>query len=162
MRDFDRIGELNLVRNARDEEGVAKAWKAHGKLYERDADWLREKLERYDGDAMPIVVLTHHAPTKLKSSAPGYEERGEGKFGTRATAFAEANLTPAVRAWAFGHTHWNCDYVHERFRQARFVTNQLGSPWETSDVPAVDANGVAFTAKRLPYSKEKVIAIALE
>lgn len=69
-----------------------------------------------------MVVFTHHAPT--------VEGTGDPKFlgGPTNSAFA-TELTKLslwgspVLLWAFGHTHWSCDFEREG---VRVVSNQRG------------------------------------
>lgn len=71
-------------------------------------------------DESPLVVLTHHAPLMQGTSDPQYRNQ-DTKY-----AFASdcsGLMKPQVKVWAFGHTHWACDF---RFRDTRILSNPLG------------------------------------
>lgn len=72
-----------------------------------------------------VVVFTHHAPTVEGTSDPKFA----GRENPTASAFAsELTSEPCwtagiVTLWAFGHTHWSCDFVRAG---VRVVSNQRG------------------------------------
>ncbi|KAH9928347.1 uncharacterized protein B0H18DRAFT_1118030 [Fomitopsis serialis] len=99
-----------------------------------DLAWLRQSITdiRTNEPERRIVVFTHHAPT--------IEGTGDPKYigGPTNSAFAtELSMddiwSPPLAVWAFGHTHWSCDF--ER-RGVRVVSNQRG--YKEGD-PAFDA-----------------------
>ncbi|KAI1646068.1 uncharacterized protein F4817DRAFT_366271 [Daldinia loculata] len=83
-----------------------------------------------------IIILTHHCPT-LNTEAVGQPpvvDRGGMKYRyacdlTKEHPWIEAD---AVKLWAFGSTHYNCDYVDEKTRK-RVYSNQRGYPGECHD-----------------------------
>jgi len=89
-----------------------------------DLDWLTSTLEdiRSSSCTRRVAVFTHHAPT--------VEATGDPKFlgGPTNSAFA-TELTGTrcwgspVMLWAFGHTHWNCDFERQG---VRVFSNQRG------------------------------------
>ncbi|KAF8335291.1 Ser/Thr protein phosphatase superfamily protein [Cantharellus anzutake] len=94
------------------------------KLHEEEISWLRSKIERIkiDFPEKDIVVLTHHAPTVDGTANPKY------KGGPTNSAFAteltgEGFWGEPIKTWAFGHTHWTCDFVRGGIR---VVSNQRG------------------------------------
>ncbi|EAU92485.1 Ser/Thr protein phosphatase superfamily protein [Coprinopsis cinerea okayama7 len=92
--------------------------------HEQDREWLRNTIEsiRKEEGHRRIVVFTHHAPT--------IEGTGDPKFlgGPTNSAFA-TELTkeewwgPPISLWAFGHTHFSCDFERGG---VRVVSNQRG------------------------------------
>ena len=64
---------------------------------------------RAEGAERRVAVFTHHAPT--------IEGAGDAKFlgGPINRAFATELMgwAPPVNVWAFGHTHYNCDFVRD-------------------------------------------------
>ncbi|KAL2015871.1 hypothetical protein VTK56DRAFT_4668 [Thermocarpiscus australiensis] len=72
-----------------------------------------------------IVIFTHHSPT---TDARATDERHRDS--PVASGFAtdlsleECWTNPSVVMWAFGHTHFNCDFVDGRGK--RVVANQRG------------------------------------
>ena len=84
----------------------------------RDCRWLSQALRTHAG--RKVVVLTHHAPLKENTSHPVYQ----GLPTTSAFASSQnALFKPNVVCWAFGHTHFPCDF---RYRQARVVSHPVG------------------------------------
>lgn len=67
-----------------------------------------------------VIVMTHHAPTMIKTSAPQYENSAIN------CAFAtnlEHLFGAPVKAWFYGHTHYSND---QKFNGTRVVSNQRG------------------------------------
>ena len=71
-------------------------------------------------------MLTHHSPT-LDARAVDPRHRGSAIQAGFATDLRGEPCWESgrVRAWAFGHTHFNCDFVDERTGK-RVVANQRG------------------------------------
>lgn len=110
---------------------------AHDAAHVRDRAWLNAAVaELEDGEGDPgverIVVLSHWSPT---TDARAVEPRHAGSpvgcaFATDMSGEA-CFRSGKVVVWAFGHTHYNCDFVVEREGGAgaaplRLVTNQRG------------------------------------
>ena len=138
MSDFDQIEDLRHNHNkkwpdlndARKwdckeqtelERCINKALFCYQSWFENDVDWLNEELENAQERNDTILVLTHHAPTGKGSVFPG-DENSEGRTHTELLSNL---LNPAVRMWAFGHTHWNCEID---WNGALIVSNALGYP----------------------------------
>eukprot|EP00029_Vermamoeba_vermiformis_P007400 TRINITY_DN3198_c0_g1_i1.p1 TRINITY_DN3198_c0_g1~~TRINITY_DN3198_c0_g1_i1.p1 ORF type:complete len:290 (-),score=62.57 TRINITY_DN3198_c0_g1_i1:26-850(-) len=89
--------------------------------------WFKDELEWLEGEIKAakeageeVVVMTHHAPTMKKTSAPQYENSAIN------CAFAtdlEHLFGPPVKAWFYGHTHYSND---QKFNGTRVVSNQHG------------------------------------
>ena len=111
LTDFKRIDSFNP--------------EAYTNLHLRDRQWLNDTITSMARDEpdRQIVVFTHHAPTR--------EGTGDPKFDGQPTnsAFAsELTNDPCwkagnVKIWAFGHTHWCCDFVRDGIR---VYSNQRG------------------------------------
>jgi len=121
----------------------------------RDAAWLEAEVRAAARRGEPVVVLTHHAPLFDGTSHPRYP-RGPTSHGfatdmshlfaapaaaAAAAPLAESALASApagggepssVRAWAFGHTHFSCDFVPAG-SATRIVANQRGYRGSVSD-----------------------------
>ncbi|KAI0375101.1 Ser/Thr protein phosphatase protein [Pilatotrama ljubarskyi] len=93
-------------------------------LHERDLSWLENSIASI-AEKEPhrrIVVMTHHAPTVEGTSNPQYAGSPIG------SAFATELVDgpcwkEQVKVWAFGHTHWACDFEREG---VRVVSNPKG------------------------------------
>jgi len=109
----------------------------------QDVKWLEEQCMeiKTKEPARRIIILTHHAPTFQNTSAPQYRNSPV------ASAFAtEMTDSPCwgspVVAWAFGHTHFNTDFM---LKGVRVVSNQRG--YEGSE------------AGHLGFSAEKILLV---
>ncbi|KAI1174059.1 Ser/Thr protein phosphatase superfamily [Nemania sp. FL0916] len=77
-------------------------------------------------DETVVVVLTHFSPTRdVRASDP--QHRASRITSAFATDLRDATCwrSPAVKLWAFGHTHYNCDFVDDDTGM-RVVANQRG------------------------------------
>jgi len=103
-----------------------KSWttETHNAAHIADAEWLDRECAklRNEQPERRIIILTHHAPAIQGTSAPQYQG------GSVNTAFAtDMSLRSCwgnpLSVWAFGHTHFNCDFVKDN---VRIVSNQRG------------------------------------
>ena len=80
------------------------------------------------GNNMNVIVLSHHAPTFLKTSSPEYE--GNDTNCAFATNLEHIMKNNQLKVWCYGHTHWNnCQLIHE----TTVCSNQLGFDGECYD-----------------------------
>ncbi|KAL2004944.1 hypothetical protein VTN00DRAFT_2794 [Thermoascus crustaceus] len=103
---------------------------AHNLAHEADLSWLNAQVSHIE-DAEPhrqIVIFTHHSPTVDKRAVDPKHRGSEVS-----TAFStDLSSEPcwrsrSVRAWAFGHTHFNCSFRDEEEGREKVVfTNQKG------------------------------------
>ena len=84
--------------------------------HEEAVEFLGEELGK--NKDIPTVVLTHHAPLLVGTSDPMYGDSAEG-FATDLSHLFE----PHVKLWAFGHTHYPCDFM---YKGTRVVSNPMG------------------------------------
>ena len=100
----------------------------HTQTHKEDVAWLNEQVTSIEKSSphRRIAILTHHSPTTAPESIdPKYAA------GTIASAFAtDLSSEPCwksqnVKLWAFGHTHFNCDFLDVHTKK-RVVTNQRG------------------------------------
>ncbi|KAK4654951.1 hypothetical protein QC762_406010 [Podospora pseudocomata] len=113
-----------------------KGWtvKDHNKAHEADKDWLNKevkKIEKEDakeGKKRKVVIFTHHSPTTDRRANDAQHERVKG-WEAVASAFRtdlsreKCWRSDRVKLWAFGHTHFNCDFSVDG---KRVCTNQKG------------------------------------
>ncbi|KAI0785939.1 Ser/Thr protein phosphatase protein [Abortiporus biennis] len=93
--------------------------------HQEDLDWLNntvDEIARTEPDRK-VIVFTHHAPTIKGTGDPKFDgEPTSSAFATEITAERCWNKD-VVELWAFGHTHWCCDFeVHG----VRVYSNQRG------------------------------------
>lgn len=110
MTDFKRIGDFKPT--------------TYTTLHKGDVDWLAESINdiRNHEPERRVVVFTHHAPTIQGTGDPKYiGGPTNSAFATELTG--ESWWGSPVVTWAFGHTHWNCDFERNG---VRVVSNQRG------------------------------------
>lgn len=103
---------------------------SHNEAHKADLAWLNAQIESISSaeSHRAIVILTHYSPTTLpEANDPDHLEDDRGVQSAFATDLSgEVCWTsPSVRLWAFGHTHFNCDFVDGRTGK-RVVANQRG------------------------------------
>ncbi|KAK7946151.1 uncharacterized protein PG986_010472 [Apiospora aurea] len=124
----------------------------HNGAHASDLAWLNAEITALEapssgsGSAMApkprrIAVLTHYCPTP---DARAQDPRHAGSPilpGFATDLGGEACWeSGAVRLWAFGHTHYNCDFVDEERHGKRIYTNQRG--YSFSQSPGFDGTAV--------------------
>ncbi|WEW61446.1 hypothetical protein PRK78_006936 [Emydomyces testavorans] len=103
---------------------------AHNAAYAEDLAWLNEQVASIEPQRK-IVVFTHHSPITRDPRAVDPAHAGSVIGSGFATDLSgeECWKNARVCVWAFGHTHFNCDYVVEDDGEAkgrRVVSNQRG------------------------------------
>jgi hypothetical protein len=87
-------------------------------LHRGDLAWLNATVAEI-GSTEPeraIVVFTHHAPTLAGTGHPKFDQQPTNSaFATELTGEA-VWTTGRVKMWAFGHTHWVCDFQRDGVR----------------------------------------------
>ena len=98
---------------------------AYNNLHDTDREWLNATVEEI-AKAEPerkVVIFTHHAPTVMDTGDPKYlGQPTNSAFATEMT-LQKCWASGTVVMWAFGHTHWCCDFVRDGIR---VYSNQRG------------------------------------
>jgi hypothetical protein len=103
---------------------------SHNSAHRVDLEWLNNEVDAISRNEphRSIAVFTHYSPTS--SPEANDPEEFEDPHGVQ-SAFV-TNLerevcwtSPSVKLWAFGHTHFNCDFVDPKVG-TRVVANQRG------------------------------------
>jgi hypothetical protein len=103
---------------------------AHNEMHKRDLEWLNAQVADLEGSDARIAIFSHWSPSR---DARAIEPRHAGSsvsaaFSTdlsKERCFRSGN----VKLWAFGHTHYNCDFDTYREDGAgplRIMANQRG------------------------------------
>ncbi|RKU43171.1 hypothetical protein DL546_004193 [Coniochaeta pulveracea] len=103
---------------------------AHNEMHKRDLSWLNAQVADLEASDVKIIIFSHWSPTvDARAMDPRH-------VGSRITTAFSTDLSKEkcfksgrVKLWAFGHTHYNCDFIAERGADAgplRLVTNQRG------------------------------------
>lgn len=100
----------------------------HNKAHASDLQWLNSQVAQISTSEpqRQVVIFTHHSPT---TTAQANDPRHNDSLASSAFVTdlsKEACWTSScVKVWAFGHTHYNCDFFDEETRK-KVVTNQKG------------------------------------
>ncbi len=100
----------------------------HEKAYISDLEWLNAQVASIS-NAEPhrkLVIFTHHSPTTDERAVDPAHARSPISSGFSTDLSLESCWTnPNVKIWAFGHTHFNCDFKDDKTGK-RVLTNQKG------------------------------------
>ncbi len=100
----------------------------HTDAHATDLAWLNEQVSTLatTHPHRQIIILTHHSPTSDSRSVDPNHASSKISSGFMTDLSAETCWTNAnVKLWAFGHTHFNCDFVDEKTGK-RLYANQRG------------------------------------
>lgn len=102
----------------------------HNTSHRQDIDWLNHQVDTISRNEPQrrIVILTHYSPSaSLIANDPEHLEDSRGVLSAFVTDLSAERCwtSPMVKVWAFGHTHYNCDYVDDETGK-RLVANQRG------------------------------------
>ncbi|KAH6650645.1 Metallo-dependent phosphatase-like protein [Chaetomium tenue] len=103
---------------------------AHNDRHKRDLSWLNAQVAELEDSDANIVIFSHWSPT-LDARAGDPRHAGSPVTSAFATDLSKEKCFKSgrVKLWAFGHTHYNCDFVVDREDDAgplRLVANQRG------------------------------------
>lgn len=106
----------------------------HVKKHESDLRWLNSEVQRVmEEPDRKIVILSHYSPTDDARTIDPKHRSSNISSGFMTELSQEICFSSErVAVWAFGHTHFNCDFEHETY-QTRLVTNQRGYFFAQSD-----------------------------
>ncbi|KAI0125700.1 Ser/Thr protein phosphatase superfamily protein [Xylariales sp. AK1849] len=111
----------------------------HNQEHQHDLQWLNSQLEGLEGSGRKVVIFTHYSPTVDSRAEDPRHSKSAIKPGFE-TDLQNTSLWQhdAVKLWAFGHTHYNCDFKDDLGK--RVYTNQRGYCFSQS--PGFDATKV--------------------
>ncbi|KAK1765663.1 Metallo-dependent phosphatase-like protein [Phialemonium atrogriseum] len=134
----------------------------HDRAHQADLDWLNAQVESLADGAEPgqpgrtIAVLTHHSPTADKrASNPRHENTPIHPAFVTDLARQPCWTARAVVLWAFGHTHFNCDFRDWRTGK-RVYANQRGY---FADVPGWDVGRVVEIPGQVPRCAGRLLGL---
>lgn len=100
----------------------------HQKAHMSDLAWLNEQLASISASEpdRTVIVLTHYSPTTNEKTIDPRHATSRISSGFMTDLTSEPCWqNAAVKVWAFGHTHFNCDYEDgEHWKRA--ISNQRG------------------------------------
>ncbi|KAJ3551208.1 hypothetical protein NM688_g4841 [Phlebia brevispora] len=94
-------------------------------LHQRDVVWLNNTVQEVARDEpnRQIVIFTHHAPTVEGTSDPKHDDQPTNSAFATELSGEPCWKSGTVKMWAFGHTHWCCDFEKDG---VRVYSNQRG------------------------------------
>lgn len=99
----------------------------HNLAHRSDLDWLNQQVSKI-AEKEPhrkLAIFTHHCPCIDERAVDPKHAGSEVSSGFATDLKSEHCWTnPAVKAWAFGHTHFNTSFTNEH--GARVIANQKG------------------------------------
>jgi hypothetical protein len=120
MNDYRQITMFNEAKNAYHRLQPERTMADH----HRSRAYIRQILEenRANGKNLPVVVITHHAPSKA-STKPRYlnDTIMNGAYSSDLSEMILDN--PEIRVWTHGHTHDVFDYM---IGETRIICNPRG------------------------------------
>ncbi|TGZ83890.1 hypothetical protein EX30DRAFT_338489 [Ascodesmis nigricans] len=157
-----KMAEMQNIRDVLKDFKQIKDWTVEGHLsaFEKDAEWIRNTVEEISledeklGRKRKIILLTHHAPTQLEGAHDPRHKHSpikvESAFATelKSETWWKRDGESGLRLVAFGHTHWNCDFVDEE-TGVRMVANQKGYLWSQ-----IRDGGLSFDAGKVVDVKD--------
>ncbi|KAI0669796.1 Metallo-dependent phosphatase-like protein [Trametes maxima] len=118
--DFDRI--VAGIKDFSHIQGLTPT--VYRSLHARDLAWLEQSIADIAAHEphRRVIVMTHHAPTVDGTSNPQHAESPIGSAFYTELVGGPCWKEP-VKVWAFGHTHWACDFERQG---VRVVSNPKG------------------------------------
>jgi Calcineurin-like phosphoesterase len=101
---------------------------AHRQAHLSDLQWLNEQVRSISQTepGRKIVIMSHHNPVfGGPANNPKYAKSLYTSGFSTDLSTQECWMNSRVKLWAFGHTHYNCDYKDENTGK-RVMTNQRG------------------------------------
>ncbi|KAH6886366.1 Metallo-dependent phosphatase-like protein [Thelonectria olida] len=102
----------------------------HNEAHQRDLAWLNDQVAELENSDVSVMIFTHWSPS-IDSRAIDPRHLGSSITSAFSTDTSKEICfrSDKVKLWAFGHTHYNCDFVVERGDGAgplRLLANQRG------------------------------------
>ncbi|KAF1831775.1 hypothetical protein BDW02DRAFT_571676 [Decorospora gaudefroyi] len=106
----------------------------HVQQHDSELRWLNAEVEKLmqDSDRRKIIIVSHYSPTEdARAIDPKYQSSTLTSGFMTDLSHEICFSSECVAMWAFGHTHFNCDFEHDMYR-TRLVTNQRGYYFQKS------------------------------
>jgi len=108
-------------------------------LHRENIRWLESELRRATYDHKALVVLTHHTPMVTGTSHPRFENSDITCCFSSDLEELLLESSPALVAWACGHTHYNFDFM---VGDVRVLSDQRGYKYSRNS--EYEENGVVL------------------
>jgi hypothetical protein len=99
----------------------------HNAAHESDLEWLNAQVSKMarEEPERKIAIFTHHSPSvDSRCTDPKYDGSDVSTAFATDLSREECWTNPAVVAWAFGHTHYNCSFTDTDGKA--IISNQKG------------------------------------
>jgi predicted phosphodiesterase len=109
---------------------------SHNEAHKRDIAWLNTQVAELEQSDVHIMILTHWSPSKdARSINPSHATSSISSAFSTDLSGEECFQSEKVEIWAFGHTHYNCDFMVERKGAGllRLLANQRGYYFAQAD-----------------------------
>jgi hypothetical protein len=102
----------------------------HNEAHKRDLAWLNAQVAHLEQSDVKIIIFSHWSPSRdVRAIDPRHAGSPiSSAFSTELCGEA-CFKSDKVKLWAFGHTHFNCNFTVERASHAgplRLLANQRG------------------------------------
>ena len=117
----NRLTDFNETRGIR-EWGIQD----HNEQHVEDLCWLNDQVQKLEKDpGRQILIMTHHSPTlDSRANDPAHVSSPVRSGFVTDLSHEPCWTSPAVKMWAFGHTHYNCAF-HDDIGKV-VIANQKG------------------------------------
>ncbi|KAK2599186.1 hypothetical protein QQS21_005377 [Conoideocrella luteorostrata] len=109
----------------------------HNDMHQRDLAWLNAEVSDLEESDISIMIFSHWSPsTDRRAIEPRHAGSSIGSAFSTDLSEQPCFRSGKVKVWAFGHTHYNCDFECDRAGDAgplRLVTNQRGYAYCNAD-----------------------------
>lgn len=109
----------------------------HNKAHIRDIAWLNTQVAELERSDVRIIIFTHWSPSRdSRAVDPRHATSSITSAFPTDLSGERCFQSEKVKLWAFGHTHYNCDFTVERQTGTgplRLLTNQRGYYFAQAD-----------------------------
>ncbi|KAK7974297.1 hypothetical protein PG989_016145 [Apiospora arundinis] len=130
-----RLNDFNFIQDWEVED--------HDRQHARELAWLNSEVKSLSAADPPrkVAVLTHYCPTfDARAQDPAHKDSPIQSGFASDLSGEPCWTTPGVVLWAFGHTHYNCDYIGQYGK--RIYANQRGYNMVGRQSPGFDGTAV--------------------
>lgn len=116
----------------------------HCDHHHADLAWLNRQVAHIaeNEPSRSIIIFSHHSPTISKAANdPKHWDDSNEVNSAFVTDLSQQTcwISPNVKLWAFGHTHYNCDYMDSQTGK-RVLANQKG--YKRSEAEGFDVDKI--------------------
>jgi predicted phosphodiesterase len=110
---------------------------SHNEAHKRGIAWLNTQVAELEKSDVRIIIFTHWSPSRdSRAVDPRHATSSITSAFSTDLSVEKCFRSEKVKLWAFGHTHYNCDFTIERKEGAgsiRLLANQRGYYFAQAD-----------------------------